>query len=365
VHRKRQNIASLIFANFFFFLNFSELILLPKFIIHLKGTPADIGTIMGIFNLAVIVSLPLVGIASEKIAKKYLFIAGALGMSIATFMFTCIDSLGFTAYCLRILQGVSFSFAFGVSGAMVFDIEHGPDRNRFLGILTVANITTHAIGPGLGEYLIAHAGFCAYFMSACIFGFIAAIAGLFLPLSSHARSPLKANIKPISPFLFGSFIVGSVFGATVVFLPPYLMGIGITNSTPFFVSFVLGAILVWALFYKGIGLIGKRSAWVIAAAMFVFLPFMIHSIAGLMSLVLCSIIFGIGYGYAYPTLNAAAMEAVPSAQGMANAMFVWAFNLGMAVTVACFGVFSSAYGYALAFLLLGIIGLSLFVIRKT
>lgn len=356
---KSRGFIVLLLANFFFFLNFSQLILLPKFIVHMGCTPTDIGLVMGIFNLAVIITLPVVGVISEKIPRKYLFITGAFVMGITTFIFTYIASMGVSVYLLRILQGISFSFAFGVSGAMVFDVVEGPDRTRFLGIITVSNITTHAIGPAIGEYFIASFGFGPYFISAAFFGIVAALIGLFLPRIKSRRHSHKTSFSPIVPFMAASVILGGVFGATVIFLPPYLMDKGILNSTPFFIFFVCGALIMWAFLYRAFRKAGGYVAWIIAIFMMILLPLIASSIKSLVFLLPLSLLFGIGYGYVYPTLNAATMDASPYMKGRANAMFVWAFNLGMACATFAFGEISTVYGYGTAFVMLGVIGMSM------
>ncbi|MCD6570753.1 MAG: MFS transporter [Deltaproteobacteria bacterium] len=361
---KLRDFIVVLLANFFFFLNFSQLILLPKFIVHMGQDPVEIGLVMGIFNLAVIVALPIVGVISGKICRKYLFIAGAFVMGITTFAFVYIDNMGLSVYLLRILQGVSFSFAFGVSGVMVFDVVKGPDRNRFLGILTVSNITTHAIGPAIGEYAIASFGFDAYFVSASFFGILSTLIGVFLPRVRTQRPHHRILFRPMFPFVVASVILGGVFGATVIFLPPYLMDKGILNSTPFFISFVCGALMVWAFLYKVFGRIESATTWLITIVMMILLPLVAYSIKTLVSLIPLSLLFGIGYGYIYPTLNAATMEAYPSMKGMANAMFVWSFNMGMAFVSLAFGGISTIYGYGPAFIMLGIIGIFMVVLIR-
>ncbi len=350
----------LLIANFFFFLNFSQLLLLPKFVVHLGLGPSDIGIVMGVFSIAVLISLPFAGMVSEKIGKKKVFILGTLLMSSATPVYMYVHSMGLPILLLRVIQGVGFSCAFGVTAALVFEIVQASSGRYFLGVLTVSNISTHAIGPAFGEYMIRTAGFDLYFVSAALFGVIACLSGFFLPRMTirTARSPV--HLSTALTHMTATVVLGMVFGSAAIFLPPYLMTAGIPDSSFFFVSFVCGSLMVWAFLYRILERIGERVSWIVSVVFLLVLPAGISGVASIPMLVLLSGLFGLGYGYLYPTLNALFISDVyPGRKGLANSLFVWSFNLGMLLASFGFGRMSDALGYQQSFLLTAIIGLIL------
>ncbi len=361
---RQRKFSIVLLANFFFFLNFSQLILLPKFIIHLGFSTMDIGLVMGVFNIAVICTLPLVGLLSSTLTRKALFFLGSLVVVLSTYLFIYVDRVGIWMYSLRIAQGIGFALAFGISGAMVFDTVIGARRRRYLGLLTASNMVTHAIGPSVGEYMIACYGFVYYFLSASIFGLIGAVIALGLP-SIKDRGYLihhRLNPRSVAPFMAGSALLGVIFGSTVVFLPPYLMTVGIENSSLFFITFVSGGFIVWVFLYRFFKNTSRLVLYAASILMIMILPLMVSFIRGNRSLVCLALLFGIGYGYLYPTLNGLTMSILPRTKGLANVLFVWAFNLGMALALFAFGIMTSMYGYKKSFFVVGLSGLLLFVL---
>ena len=363
--KNKFSFLALLIANFFFFLNFSQLMLLPKFIVHLGLSPANIGLIMGTFSVSVLIVLPLVGLMSEKIPKKTVFIFGAVLMCVSTPFYAYVEGLSAFILILRIIQGVGFSCAFGITAAMVFDIVRVSQRRYLLGILTVTNISTHAIGPALGEYVIRAYGFDHFFFSAAAFGVIACIAGFFLPGKKVIRERRPFSLRQAFPYVVSTVILGIVFGSAVIFLPPYLMTMGITDSSFFFVAFVCGSLTVWAFLYKVLRLLGERIAWVITVILLLCLPAGVSWMNSILVLSILSLLFGMGYGYLYPTLNALTIDAYPRMRGMANSIFVWSFNFGMLLASLGFGSIAGALGYTQAFFLSGLLGSALvFLVPK-
>ncbi len=363
--RNNFSFLALLIANFFFFLNFSQLMLLPKFIAHLGLSPVDIGIVMGTFSVSVLIILPLVGLISEKIPKKTVFIFGSVLMCCATPFYAYVEGLGAVIVILRIIQGVGFSCAFGITAAMVFDIVMVSQRRYLLGILTVSNISTHAIGPVFGEYVIHTYGYEAFFFSAAAFGIIACIAGLFLPSKKAIREKKVFAPMHALPYMAATVVLGIVFGTSVIFLPPYLMTMGITDSSFFFVAFVCGSLIVWAFLYKALRQIGEKTAWVITVILLMGLPAGVYWMNSILVLSILSLLFGMGYGYLYPTLNALTIDAYPRMRGMANSIFVWSFNFGMLLASLGFGSIAGALGYTQAFFLSGLLGSALvFLVPK-
>ena len=343
-------------ANFFFFLNFSQLLLLPKYIVHLGFSPKDIGFVMATFSFSVLAALPIVGIISERIPRRWLFVLGSALMFMPTYLYSSVEVMGPLVFGLRILQGIGFASAFGVSAPMVFESVPVSYRKFLLGMLTASNISTHAIGPVLGEYMIHAYGFFWFFTSASFLGLVSCCIGVFLPVDTRKDESAGSQGTDLLPSLAATVILGALFGCCVIFLPPYLMGEGIGNSSPFFISFVAGSFVVWVVLFRSLKRINERVVWVVAVLLMIALP---ASFLGPLDTGLFwafSLLFGIGYGYLYPSLNASIMYAVPTRRGVANSLFVWAFNLGMLFASIGFGYLSEIYGYAPSFVMAAAFG---------
>lgn len=346
----------LLAAHFFFFLNFSELILLPKYFAHLGLHPFRIGILMGSFSLSVLLALPVAGLVSERMPRKFLFIAGAALMAFPSALYMGLHDSFNALVLLRILQGAGFSCTFGIIGAMVSRGADARERKHLLGILTVVGISTHALGPALGEHMIGRYGFGLFFSSAAAFGLAAFAAGFLLPHETAGQAVNRDGFHAPGDITALSVILGVIFGSAVIFLPLHLAGVGVNDSSLFFIPFVMGSFLMWTLLHRFIRTWSDTAAMIVSSAL-IALPLACMAWAGgVFALMAMSLAFGVGYGYLYPALNAALIDANPASQGRANAMFVWSFNLGMLGASLGFGYVSEITGYAGAFAGLAFLG---------
>ncbi|HQI82875.1 MAG TPA: MFS transporter [Deltaproteobacteria bacterium] len=348
-------------AHFLFFLNFSELILLPKYFQALGLKPSAIGLLMGAFSVSVLAGLPVAGLVSERVPRKALFTIGAALMAVTSSLYGVCAGMMPALYLLRIVQGLGFSSAFGIIGAMAAESGGAEDRTLMLGMLTAVGITTHAVGPVLGEHLIAAYGYHALFASAAAFGAGALALAFLLPPRPPASSRGKGRLNPGLRLNMASAVLGVVFGSAVIFLPPFLQTLGVHDSSPFFLAFTAGSLLVVGMLYRQVRIVPERLIWPVAAVFLALLPAGAGWADRTGVLVALSLIFGAGYGYLYPTLNTAVINANPELKGVANALFVWSFNLGMLVASVGFGYLCEAVGYVGAFRSVAVLGLVLLV----
>jgi MFS family permease len=317
---------------------------------------------MGAFSLSVVISLPAVGFLSDMISRRILFMTGSLLMAVPTIFYPEARDMGAGLYILRALQGVGFSCAFGVAGAIVSESRGGADGTFFLGMLAMAGLLSQAVGPALGEYLIRISGYEALFRTAFLFGTLSFCASLFLGPGMHRRIPDRKGVRLSYPVLAATSVLGVVFGSMVIFLPPYLMTCGVNDSSPFFVSFVLGGFFVWTVFYRALKVRQGSALWMIMSLLLVIPLIFIRTAGSLVMLITISLIGGIGYGYLYPTLNAGMIGRNPASRGMANALFIWSFNVGMLAASIGFGYLCESAGYEKAFLMTAAAGFMLLAV---
>lgn len=348
---------TLLAAHFFFFLNFSGLILLPKYFAQSGLSPLDIGILMGSFSLSVLLALPAAGLLSEKIPSRTLFIMGAGLMAFPSAAYMAFHN-SFTALALlRILQGIGFSCAFGIIGAMVSRDADARERRFLLGVLTVVGISTHALGPALAEYLIRRYGYATFFAGASAFGLAAFLTGFALPFRAAAltgRAAERYHVLPGSTIL--SVFLGVIFGSVAIYLPLHLAELGVNDSSLFFIPFVMGSLLTWTSLHRYVMSWPDSIAQTVSCGLMILLLACSIRLDMVYVLIMLSLLFGIGYGYLYPALNASFMDANPTREGRANAFFVWSFNLGMFASSLGFGYLSESMGYAGAFMALACLG---------
>src|SRR5258708_1239009 len=93
--------------------SFSTFYLLPKFMaVELRATPGAIGAVTGMFGLAGLISIPLVGAGIDRVERRLFLRAGSTLMVVSAFGFLFVDHAGVLAGALRLGQGLDWSRVF-------------------------------------------------------------------------------------------------------------------------------------------------------------------------------------------------------------------------------------------------------------
>lgn len=335
-------------------MNFSELILLPVYFMHAGHSAELTGVFMAAFNVFVVLTLPLCACVSDMVSRRLMFGAGAFLMAVPSAFYGLMPGSAAWPLALRSLQGIGFSLAFGNVGAMAADLRRGEDSTGALAVLTLTGIVTHALGPLLGEVLVERWGFGALFMSASLFGTGALVLSAFLrevPLVGKPRAFSFRGVKEGG--MAASLVLGMMFGIVIVFVPPYLTLQVHVRSGTMFLSLVAGTALVWAVLVGIPRLWAGRAPWIAASFFMAVLPLCAPWVALRFLGPILAVVFGVGYGYLYPRLNASMIMAAGGRTGFANALFVWSFNVGMLVASLLAGFMIDALGYVHTFRIVG------------
>jgi MFS family permease len=216
-------------------------------------TPITITVVFGIYAVAVLITLLVVGSLSDYIGRRPVLIAATLLQAVAMLVFATAHGVS-ALLAARVIQGVATGAAAGAVGAGMLDI----DRARG----TIANSVGPMLGTATGGLL---AGVMVQYLPAptqlvyVVLGviFIAQAIGVALMPESVIRRPgALASLRPqfrlppqvrhamltAAPVLIASWALGGFYGA----LGPTLVR-RIANSS----SLVLGGVLIFVLAGSG------------------------------------------------------------------------------------------------------------------
>ncbi|MBI1814702.1 MAG: MFS transporter [Deltaproteobacteria bacterium] len=343
-------------ANFCFFLNFASFFLLPLHIKALGGSEAMVGAVMGTNGLASLLVLPLIGSAVDRVGRRPFLVAGAIGMSAASFSFVWVDSVGPWMFILRLCQGVSFAAAFTASTTMAAELAPRTQRAQALGLFGLSTIVTHAIAPAIGEEIVQRGGFHTLFIIAASCSAVSAALATRLPAirTTHATStPAPWRVDTLQWVLVGTVALsGMGFGTVMTFIPTFVRGEGFGRVGFFYGAYTTTAILTRLI---GAGLsdsLGRRAVilptLLVLATSILALAF-VHSIP---ALVATGLLFGAAQGVNYPTLHAFIVDLTADEHlGRVQALFNGAFNLGVTGSAFLFGSVAEHAGHRPTFML--------------
>lgn len=346
---------------FFFFFNFHSFLLLPPYLAKLGATEKTVGFVMGIAGISTLALTPSVGKLADRYGKKIFISSGLLLLAISTLPFAFLDEIGFEMYFLRIIHGAAFSLFFIAAGALTADISPVAKRAQAIGLYGVFTIINYAIAPFAGSLLIKNFSFKYYIMVLTTVGFTGFLISLSLPGHKgvtgkkinynqwHYIDYLK-NINTLIPATT-LFVLGGGFIATLNFISIFSLSVEIESFYLFFVFYTLSVLFVrlffgWVPDYYGKWLVSSPSVAVFGLSVLI-----LAFTSQLMVLIFAAVLFGIGHGFAYPSIYTIIIEsASDNSRARSFAISSLAFTSGGMTGSFLFGIIADYFGYKWMFI---------------
>ena len=332
--------ASLMVANFCFFMGFATFFLLPKYLItELGASDRQVGTIMAAYGLCMVACLPFIGSGSDRHGRRPFLIAGAGLLGLTALAFIGVDDMGSIPYLLRGLQGLAFACWFVNSSTLAVDLVDPARRGGALGLFGVSTLVTYGLAPALAEWVAHMHGFIPVFVLASGWSLLALLVGSRLPEPTSQRESRRpatsrswrrlAFAPVIGKIATSALLMGLAFGTVLVFSQPQALARGIEPVTLLTLAFALTSIMIRLGFSHLVD--GNRKRFVLTLSLIAMAAgtSLLARIDSQSVYVLCGILVGIGHSLAYPTLNVMLINHLPSHEhGRGMSLFVAAFNIG-------------------------------------
>lgn len=306
---------------------------------------------MGLSSVAVVVFMPIFGSLVDRVGRLPVLRGGFLAMAFLASAFALFDSLSWALYALRFGQGIAFAAAYTAANVLAADVAPPERVAQTLGRFGMATLLTHALGPGLGEWVSARHGFAVMFLDCGALALVALAASLALrePPARGGAAPAGAGSLRAVAWPFACLALSGVgFGAALAFMPLH-----VPRVTAFFTTYVGAALVVRGAF----GHLGDRHPRHRVAAP-ALLGFGVAIALGAfvrstVQLGLVGAAFGACHGLYFPTLAALALDRAAAARGRAVAGIHVAFNVGMAAGGVGLGAVAKAWGTGAALVAAG------------
>ncbi|MGI8502247.1 MAG: MFS transporter, partial [Hassallia sp.] len=225
----RRNLLILFTAGLLFWSSMGSLLpTLPLYVEHVGATKQQIGIVMGSFAIGLLLSRPWLGKTADRRGRKIVLLIGTLVAAIAPFGFLVVKSIPLLMV-LRAFHGISIAaFTTGYL-ALVADLSDETNRGEVIGYMSLVTPIGLAIGPAIGGYLQAGAGYTALFVCAAALGGLAALC--ILPVVNppvQTSEPGENNDNQLWRILISPrvripavvmFLIGLAFGNLHTFAP--------------------------------------------------------------------------------------------------------------------------------------------------
>ena len=327
----------------------------PFRILGLGGSESQAGLFLGFLTYASAFTAPLTGALADRIGKRRtlvvcsLLIAGIQGAYALT-----------TTYQLLLLlvpvHGLFWSGLLSASAAYMTDILPEARRAEGIGYWGLSTMLAIALAPGLGFLLLRSGGWLAVCAVACGLNLLMAAIAFTLKEAAHESSAALAplfermvewRVVAVSLTLF---LYSFGYGGVTSFVALYAEANGVTPKSLFFTVFAVVVAMTRPFSGRLADRIGRKKVF-LPCLVLIALGLALLSLGGTRPLLLVSaLVFGTGFGTAYPTYAAHVIEHVPpTRRGAAFGGILAAFDTGIGTGSIATGWLVDHYGFGAAF----------------
>lgn len=328
---------------------------LPLYIESLGSTKQQIGIVMGSFAVGVLVFRPQVGKLADRQGRKLVLLIGMVVATIAPLGYLAVKSL-VGLMLIRAFHGISIAAFATAYIALVSDLAPNDRRGEIIGYMSLVNPIGVAVGPALGGYLQAIAGYTPLF----IFSGLLAGLGLICVIPITNPPTWKNNKQETGDDFWGILIsprvrvptiillmIGFSIGTIHTFIALYIKSIGVDlNAGLFFAAAAISSFVI--------RLFVGRASDKYGRGLFVTLSLIAYSIAMLIIwqansspiLLLGAIVEGAASGIAIPMISAMMTDrALPHERGRIFSVSLTGFDLGLGIAGPVVGYIAQSTSY--------------------
>ena len=309
---------------------------MPQYIVSLGAGQRWVGTVVGFFPLAALVTRPFVGRLTVTWGRGAVLRLGALVFMLAPLLYIVCQNV-FQFSLARVWHGIGFSLFTTASLTLAADLSPEERRGEALALVQMSSRLAFAVAPAAGTALLATVGYSPVFVISAVLASVALWSGLLLkpPPAQNLRTAgggyretlrrrtMIASLIVLTP----SSIAFGVLMSYAAFLSPAR---GMADSGPLFSGFAISLIIGLGIGGKVMDRYGPR--WLVVSGLALMgLGFVgLARLWGATALVAAVGVFGLGHGLGMVAANTlAAAGTTWDDRGHAMAVYTGYLDLGI------------------------------------
>jgi MFS family permease len=310
---------------FFLMCGYSFLVFLSAFqllptapfrILSLGGTAAAAGLFLGGLTYASAITAPLTGALADRLGKRRILMVSSLAIAVVSAIYAVLPSYQLMLVVV-VVHGLFWSGLLSASGAYVTDIVPAARRAEGMSYWGLATVLAVAVAPTVGLWIFEHGGWAWLCLEAMVLNL--AMFGVAWTLPPDTRRPHGAPFSlsprtliewPVLILSFTLFLYSFGYGAITSFVAMYADANGVAPRALYFTVFSIAIVFTRPPVARLGDRIGHRRVLLPALGL-VCLGFLLLAAGGTWWLLVASaLVFGVGFGSAYPLFVAHVLRHV-------------------------------------------------------
>lgn len=357
----RQNLLILFSAGLLFWSSLTSLLpTLPPYIEDVGATRQQVGVVMGCFAIGLLMFRTTLGKLADQRSRKLVVIIGTIVAAIAPLGYLFVNSIGLLML-VRVFHGISIAaFTTGYS-ALVVDLSPVEKRGELIGYMSLVTPVGMAVGPALGGFLEAGAGYTALFLCSGGLGLLSMLCASQVSEPERNSISERRTAKPdsktsmwqlaLSPRLrtpaLVLLLIGLGFGSLSTFVALFIRETGVNlNAGWFFTAAAIASFSVRLFVGRASDRYGRGLFITVSLVCYGISMLLLSRAQSPQTFLLAGFMEGTGAGTLLPTIIALISDRSSSAErGQVYAICLGGFDLGIAIAGPVFGSFADRLGY--------------------
>ena len=353
----QRNLKILFIAGLLFWSSLTALLpTLPLYVEELGASEQQIGFVMGCFAIGLLLFRSVLGRLADEHSRKIVLIIGMSVVASAPLGYLVVKSIPLLMV-IRAFHGISIAAFTTGYAALIADIAPPHKRGEVIGYMSLVNPLGLAVGPALGGFLQAYAGYIPLFLLSSGLGMLGLIftSQVVNPkIIADSRSNTKENV--FWKLLFSPrvrvpalvlLMVGLAFGTLSTFVPLFMRSVGVDlNAGLFYTAAAIASFSVRLVAGKASDRYGRGLFITISLVLYTASMLLLWIANSPSSFLTAAVIEGAGAGTLIPMIAAMmADRAMPTERGKIFGVCMIGFDVGIAIAGPVLGSVAQQVGY--------------------
>ncbi|MBA3270432.1 MAG: MFS transporter [Acidobacteria bacterium] len=326
----------------------------PYRILALGGTAAVAGLFLGFLTYSSAATAPLTGALVDRVGPRRILVISSLAITAFSLLYAVLPTYPLML-SLVVVHGAFWSGLLSASGAYVTSLVPPARRAEGIGYWGLSTVLAVAVAPSIGLWVYGHGGWTMMCVeSAALNVLMAAIAWRLPPDPPRRPNAHAVSFKTLIEWRvlvvsFSLFLYAFGYGGLTSFIALYTDANGVTPRALYFTLFSLTILVTRPFVGRFADRIGYRRVFLPCVAL-TALAFGVLALGGTRPhLIASAILFGAGFGSAYPVFLAYVLQFVDeNRRGAAFGSIIGMFDTGIGTGSIVLGPIIEQAGYQAA-----------------